>query len=147
MALQFDKYAQEGNTFLKELAEELDHPEEISRTGILVRSVLHTLRDRIGMGESLNFMAQLPMFLKAVYASEWKYHEKPERLKNMEEFKDKVKERQSQSGEIDFDWDQSTEQLIEKILGFINKKYVSPGEIEDVKDNLPEDLKRIFGPV
>ena len=145
MALQFDKYAQEGNIFIKELAEELDHPEEINRTGVLLRSVLHTLRDRIGMGESLNYMAQLPMFLKAIYASEWKYHEKPERLKNMEEFKDKVKECQRRNGESDFDWDQSTEQLIEKILGFINKKYVSQGEIEDVKDNLPEDLKRIFG--
>lgn len=146
MALQFDKYAQEGNAFIKELAEELDHPSELNRTGILLRSVLHTLRDRIGMGESLNFMAQLPMFLKAIYASEWKYHEKPERLKNMEEFKNKVKECQSRNGESEFNWEQSTEQLIEKILGLINKKYVSQGEIEDVKDNLPEDLKRIFGP-
>jgi len=86
MGLNFERYAQDANAFIKRLAQELGHPEEPRRAEIIVRSVLHTLRDRITVAESLNFMAQLPMFLKALYVDEWKYREKPERLKNLEEF-------------------------------------------------------------
>jgi hypothetical protein len=40
MAINFDKYAQEGNLFSKELAGQVGHPVEIARTGIVLRAVL-----------------------------------------------------------------------------------------------------------
>lgn len=87
MGLNFNKYAQEGNEFLKELAVELGHPEEINRTAIILRSVLHLFRDRITISESFDFLSQLPMFLKGIYVENWKYSEKPLRIKNLTEFK------------------------------------------------------------
>ena len=144
MALNFDKFATEGNTFIKHLAEELNHPDETGRTGIVLRAVLHTLRDRITISESFDFMAQLPMFLKAVYVDEWKYKEKPDRLKDINEFAEKVKEHQAKYGESEFNWSLSTEEIIERTINFIRKKYVTEGEIDHIKDNLPEDLEKIF---
>jgi uncharacterized protein (DUF2267 family) len=55
MALDFNKYAQEGNEFLHSLAKELGHEKEINQTAIILKSVLHTLRDRITISESIDF--------------------------------------------------------------------------------------------
>ena len=86
MAINFDKFAQEGNLFLKELAQQLGHPQEHARTGIILRAVLHTLRERITISESFNMLAQLPMFLKGIYVDNWKYSEKPVRINTKGEF-------------------------------------------------------------
>src|SRR6056297_312435 len=116
MAINFNKYAQEGNHFVNNLAKKLGHPEEISRTGIILRAVLHTIRDRITIGESLNLMSQFPMFLKAVYVTDWKYPEEITRLTSVEEFSDAVKNYQDQYGEQEFNWGKSTEEIIRIVL-------------------------------
>lgn len=143
MAINFDKYAQEGNLFVKNLAEKLGHPNEVARTGILLRAVLHTLRDRITIGESLNMMAQLPMFLKAVYVEDWKYSEQPTKISTMEEFSEEVEKHQEQYGEQEFSWKKSTEELVQIILGEL-ATYISQGEFEDIKSQLPEGLYALF---
>ncbi|MEE4363036.1 MAG: DUF2267 domain-containing protein [Desulfotignum sp.] len=65
--LYFVQYAQKGNQFVKKRAQELGHPDEVGRTGILLRALLHTLRDRISISESLHFIAQLPEDLKKMF--------------------------------------------------------------------------------
>jgi uncharacterized protein (DUF2267 family) len=143
MAINFDKYAQEGNAYINNLSEKLGHPEEKGRTGILLRAVLHTLRDRITMAESLNLLAQLPAFLKVVYVDNWKYKEKPESLKDREEFLSKVEEHQNLYGEQEFSWNKSTEELTAIVLESLHE-YLTEGEIKDVMAQLPEDLKAYF---
>lgn len=144
MVLNFDKHAQEGHTFVKDLAVALNHPEEISRVGIILRSVLHAIRDRISIEENFDVISQLPMFLKAIYVHEWKYRDKVDRLKNMEEFVQKVKEEQQKYGEKEFNWEASTEEIVAQTIGFISERYWSEGLINDVKANLPADIRRIF---
>jgi uncharacterized protein (DUF2267 family) len=70
MSVDFDRYAQEGNELMNRLAEDLGHPNEVNRVGMMVRAVLHTLRDRISISESLDFMSQLPTALKGVYVED-----------------------------------------------------------------------------
>lgn len=144
MTLNFDKYAQEGHTFVKHLAQELNHPEEESRVGIILRSVLHALRDRISIEENFDVISQLPMFLKAIYVHEWKYRDNVDRLKNMDEFTQKVKEEQQKYGETEFNWSESTEEIVSQTVAFISERYWSEGLINDIKANLPEDIHRIF---
>lgn len=143
MSLNFEKYAQEGNEFVKNLASDLGHPEEISRTGIILRSVLHTLRDRLTMSESLHLLAQLPMFLKAIYAENWKYSEKPTRISTLEEFTEEVKKHQSDYGEQEFDWQKSTEEIVSIVLNELGN-FVSKGEAEHITAQLPKDLEEFF---
>jgi uncharacterized protein (DUF2267 family) len=143
MGMNFEKYAQEGNSFIKILAKELGHPDEIARTGIILRSVLHTLRDRISMGESLNLLSQLPMFIKAVYVDNWEYRDKPLPLKTREDFYNAVEKHQSLYGEKQFNWINSTAEIVQTVLTTLGK-YVSQGEFEDVISQLPVELKELF---
>jgi len=143
MAIQFNKHAEEANLFIKELAITLGHPNDIGRAGILLCSVLHTLRDSISLRESIQLIAQLPVFLKGVYVDNWKYSEHPEKLTSVKEFKDRVKQKQDEYGENDFDWPLSTEDLIRKVLEQLSQ-YISEGEAKEIIDQLSSEVKTLF---
>jgi uncharacterized protein (DUF2267 family) len=142
MAINYDRYAQEGNSFLKQLAKKLGHEEEIQRIGIILRAVLHTLRDRLTVGEAMDLMAQLPMFLKTVYVEDWTYREKPSGIQTLEEFTEEVKRRQDQYGEYTFDWDISTHDIIHNVLEELSP-YISKGETRHILSQLPEEIKKL----
>ena len=143
MALNFDKYAQEGNEFINKLAEKLGHPEEKSRTGIILRAVLHTLRDRITISESLNLLSQLPMFMKAIYVDNWKFSERPKTFNKLEDFKTEVKEHQARYGEHEFEWQKSTKEIVSIVLSQLGV-YISEGEARDIMAQLPDEVEELF---
>jgi uncharacterized protein (DUF2267 family) len=143
MALHFEKYAQEGQHFINRLAEEFGHPEEKGRAGIVLRAVMHTLRERITMAQSLHILAQLPMALKAVYVDNWKYLDTPIRLSSREDFIGEVEMHQRQYGERDFNWNKSTEELIQVVIGALSE-FISEGEYEHFTSQLPNELRMMF---
>lgn len=138
---KFDKFAQEGNEFLHELANDLGHPEELDKTMILLRATLHTLRDRITIAESFDLLSQLPLVLKGVYTEHWKYREKPEKYNSYEEFTAVVKEEQRLHGETEFDWSESTDELVKTVFSTLHRKYISEGQLEHVIGNLPKEIQ------
>ncbi len=139
MGLDFNDYAREGNEFINKLAADLGHPDRKDQAGILLRAVLHALRDRISVPENLHVIAQLPMFLKAVYVDQWTYSEDVDRLKTAEEFTKRVEELQTQLGERRFDWEQSTEELVGTVIAAV-ERYLTEGEIADIRSELPEEI-------
>ncbi|HKL38547.1 MAG TPA: DUF2267 domain-containing protein [Bacteroidales bacterium] len=143
MALDFDKHAQEGNEFLNHLSRELGHPSETQKTSIIFRAVLHTLRDRLTVSESINLMAQLPMMLKAVYVDDWKYSDKPVKLKSIEDLKEHVKQEQEKYGETEFSWEESTRTIIETVLRVLSERYLSDGELKNIMAQLPEEMEDV----
>ena len=142
MAINFNKYAEEGNLFVKNLAKTFGHPEEIGRTGIILRAVLHTLRERITVSESISMIAQLPMFLKAIYVDTWKYREKPVRL-NKEAFLKEVERHQDQYGEYEFSWEKSTEEIVKTAINKLGTN-ITKGEFEDIVAQLPNELEEMI---
>ncbi len=142
MAINYDKFAQEGNKFLKNLAARLGHQEEIQRTGIILRAVLHTLRDRLTVSEAMDLMSQLPMFLKVVYVEDWTYREKPTRINTLNEFTEEVKRHQDKYGEFRFDWEIHTADIVHTVLESL-KPYVSEGETRHILSQLPEEIKQL----
>ncbi len=143
MALHFDKYANEGNEFVNKLSKKLGHPDEVGRTGIILRAVLHTLRDRLTISESLDLLAQLPMFLKAVYVENWKYREKPTQISTLDEFTDEVKKHQDQYGEYEFSWEKPTKEIVAIVLNELGT-FVTEGETRHIVAQLPKDLEAFF---
>ena len=143
MGLNFEKYAHEGNSFIKELAGNLGHPEETGRTGIILRAVLHTLRERLSIGESLNLVSQLPVFLKGIYVDNWEYKDKPSEIRTIEDFKNEVKRLQDHYGEQQFNWETPTEEIIRTVISTLGK-YISKGEFEDIMTQMPKPLKELF---
>ena len=136
---KFDKYAQEGNEFLHELASELGHPEELEKTMIILKSTLHVLRDRITAAEAFDFMAQLPLVLKGVFVEHWKLRE-PDDYQSVEEFKTKIENEQSLHGETEFDWSMSTDNIAATVIRVLNDKYLSDGQLDHILKNLPKEI-------
>ncbi len=82
------------------------------------------------MSGSLHLLSQLPMFLKAIYVDNWKYREKPLSLNTKDDFAEEVEKHQQQYGEQQFNWNKSTEEIIQIVITAL-RKFVSDGEFED----------------
>jgi len=144
MALNFDKYAAEGNMFLKEYAQEMDLAKEQMKAGRILASTLHALREIISFTESLQLIAQMPMFLKAVYVNGWNIKKNRPRIKSVEDFMGLVRKYNMPSSIKDFgSEDERLEQYINTTFLFL-RKYVSFGEMEDIKSELPKKLKNLI---
>lgn len=141
--LSFEKFAQEAHEYVNELGQQLGHPEEKERVLIIWRSVMHTIRDRIHIGESLQLMDPLPMIFKGIYVQNWKYNEKPPKdFDTIEEMKNEVKAMQEQYGEQDFPWKKSTEEIISITVNSL-KRYLSEAQLQHLKGQMPKEVKEV----
>ncbi len=144
MALNFNQYASEGNRFLNDYAKEMNLGDNTEKAGRILLSVLHALRDIIPAQESLQFMAQLPMFLKGAYVHGWSMKSKKPRVKRMAEFIDLVRKHDGPAAVNDFEYSEEVaEQYINTTFIYL-RKYVSLGELEDIRDSLPKELKSMI---
>jgi uncharacterized protein (DUF2267 family) len=143
MSVNFERFAQEGNEFINELADKLGHPQEKATTMIILRSVLAAIRNSITVAESLDFISQMPMPLKALYVDQWKFREKPERINSIEDFKTRVKLEQVKYGESQFDWPEHTDEIIKTVISCLGK-YVSEGQMEHVRNMMSKEVQPLF---
>lgn len=144
MALNFNQYASEGNAFLKNYSKEMNLGENTEKGGRILSSILHALRDIIPIEESLQLIAQFPMFLKAVYVNGWTIKKERPKIKKMADFIDLVRKHDGVSAINDFEQnDEVAEQYIDTTF-ILLRKYISLGEMEDIRDGLPKDLKTMI---
>lgn len=139
MALNFNHFAAEANTFLKEYSKEMNLVNDTEKAGRILSSILHALREVISVEESIQLMAQFPMFLKAVYVNGWTTR-KRDKVKNMTEFIDLVRKYDGVTSVHDFESDEIAENYIDTTF-ILLRKYISFGELEDIRSELPKDLK------
>jgi uncharacterized protein (DUF2267 family) len=141
MALNFNQFAKEGNAFLKEFAKKINMPNETDKAGRILSSILHGLREVITIEESLQLISQFPMFLKAVYVNKWSTRRK-KKVKTMTDFIDLIREMNGVTALNDFESEEVAENYINATF-ILLRKYVSLGELEDLRTVLPKDLKSI----
>lgn len=141
MSLNFNQFASEANQFLKEYEEKLHLDGNTDKAGRILSSILHGLREIISIEESLQLIAQFPMFLKAVYVNGWT-GKKKQRVKNMTDFIDLVRTFDGNTSIYDFESDDIAENYIH-VTFIMLRKYVSLGELEDIRTELPKDLKHM----
>ena len=105
---------------------------------------MHSIRDRIHISESLDFISSMPLLLKGMYVQNWKYHENPPLdFETLEELKTAVKNKQDQYGECEFDWGKSTEEIISVVLDSMGK-YLPEGGLQHVKEQMPKEAQQVF---
>jgi len=144
MALDFNKYATQGNTFLKDYTKEMNLGKDYVKAGRIFTSIMHALRDIIPPEESLQLIAQFPMFLKGVYVTGWKLKKAKPKVKHMAEFLDLVRQHDGPAAVNDFEYsDEVAENYVDTTFIYL-RKYVSLGELEDIRDVLPKDLKNMI---
>ncbi len=140
--MNFEKYVQKGNLFLKELAEELGVPQDKDRAGRILRAVLHALRKRLTPEEYLDLVAQLPMCIKAVAVDGWRIIESPDKsIKDVDDLIHAVMEEDRRTAARDLGNEEHAKEAIKAVIRVI-KRHVSDGEIQDVEAELPKHLRQ-----
>lgn len=143
MLFNFQKHAENANLFLKEVALELDAPEDLDHAGRVLVAVLRTLRDRITTEESLHLISQLPMYIKAVYVDGWKPTKTLSNIKSVDDFLREVRSVAGRTAEADFSDYETTKNEVEAIFRVL-RRHVSEGEIEDIKSQLPVEIAELL---
>ncbi len=141
MAL-FDEWVHKGHEFLKEVMRELDTDE--ARAFRITKAVLHTLRDRLDPREGKDFAAQLPMVLKAVWCDGWDPTRGPDKsLKKKESFLRRVLSDPGLVPGVDLKDLNDAESAVRAVFRVL-KRHITPGEIEDVIRQLPEEVRELW---
>ena len=143
MALNFDKFSAEGKAFMKKLAKELGYPKDTEKAGRVLQSILHAFRNQLTVEESIQLIAQFPMFLKAVYVNNWHLSYSHPKINHVEEFLLEVCYIDRPTFQIDFPKDEDIETAISVVIMAL-RKYVSLGELEDIRAHLPKELKPLL---
>jgi uncharacterized protein (DUF2267 family) len=102
-----------------------------------LRAVLHALRDRLTVEEVAQFGAQLPMLIRGFYYEGWDPTGKPLRLRHKEKFLTRIEQEVSGDDSIDAE-------LVARAVFTLLAKRVSEGEIEDVKETLPIEIRNLW---
>ncbi len=141
MASQFENYAQKGNLFIKQVADELGTPDDLDHASRVTRAVLYALRDTISIEESKDLIAQLPMVIKAVYVNGWNISKKRERYDTPQELLNAIYEHSGRTAGRDFgDNPRSKIRAVFKAI----TNYVSEGEMDHVKGRLPKQIAELL---
>ena len=142
--MNFNKWADNANLFVKEIAREMDAPQDTARAGRALRLVLHTLRNRLDPEQGAHLVAQLPMFIKGLFVDGWRPSSTPDKsIRNVEDFVDAMYEEDRLLAPRDFPDRASARQAAQAVLRVI-KRHVSAGEASDVAGMLPRDLKSFW---
>lgn len=143
MKVEFNKFAQDAAKFVSDVALDLETTDDNAYRSLKV--VFHTLREVITPEESMHVVAQLPMFLKALYVDNWKLNQSS----NYKKLNDKVDffnefnlvfQKLDNGPHTSLDEAQNTFTVIFKHLS----KYISEGELKHVISQLPEDIKEMI---
>ena len=141
MPINFEKHAAKGNEILKEIEDELlVVPEDKAKAGRVMKAVLHALRNRLPVSESMQLLAQLPMALKGIYVDGWRLSETPKKIKHVQDFLDEVANEGGRAATNDFPDYKTTFKSVISVFSVL-KKHVTEGEISDLKAVLPVELK------
>lgn len=131
----FDKTLQTTNTWLKELGEQIGPDRQ--RCYQALRAVLFSLRDRLNPNEAAHLAAQLPILVRGIYYEGYRPAGKPERIRSRDEFLEKIGEYLKHVRPLGAD---EAARAVFKVLDH----YVDPGEISEVKQALPQDIRALF---
>jgi uncharacterized protein (DUF2267 family) len=124
------------HTWLNELDARLEWNNK-ARAYRLLKAVLHGLRDWLQLNEMADLGAQLPALLRGAYYEQWRPAITPVKRRTKEDFLARVDESFKQ------DPLPNTAQAVMAVFELLSKK-ISPGEIADVRQALPEDLRIIW---
>lgn len=129
----FDTTIQASNVWLKDIMDE-EGWKDRHRAYTALRAVLHLLRDRLLVDEAAQLASELPMLIRGIFYEGWDPSSHPKK-RTREAFLSYVAENFQDDPDI------NPEEVITSVFSVISR-HVSEGEIRDIKNSLPEDLKR-----
>jgi uncharacterized protein (DUF2267 family) len=133
----FDATVNKTNAWLNELMETLAI-EDRHAAYLALRSTLHVLRDRLTVEEAAHLAAQLPMLIRGFYYEGWDPTDVPLPVRDVFEFLVLIDVEHGATLELD------AEEVARAVFKVLERR-VSAGEIEDVKQLLPKQIRQLWG--
>ena len=133
----FSTTVEKTNQVLKAIEEAYNWPKERREQSYgALRAVLHALRDRLTVGEAKDLGAQFPMLIRGIYYEGWNPAKMPIKM-DREEFLRRVR------NEFPWEIEGSINDLVKTVIKAL-RPYISEGEFEDIKSNMPKDLAALL---
>ena len=132
----FDRTLHKTNSWLNDLMQVLDWQDR-HKAYLALRATLHALRDRLPVEEMAQFGAQLPMLIRGFYYEGWDPTGKPRKVRQREQFLAQIGQQFRDDNCVD------PEQVTRAVFTVLARR-VSEGEIEDVKQILPAEIRDLW---
>ncbi|MFN2556716.1 MAG: DUF2267 domain-containing protein [Nitriliruptorales bacterium] len=133
-----DRTVQVTSEWLSDLAEKLGVPGDGERAYRVLRAYLHTLRDRLNLGEATDLPAQLPLLLRGVYYEGFDPAQTPRKL-DRDEFLAEVAGQAVLDENDPFD----AEKAVQAATSMLRDR-ISEGQMQDVFSQLPGGLRELL---
>ena len=131
----FDETLHATNTWLHKVTSRMGWDDR--EKGRLLRLCLHTVRDRMPVGEAAHLSAQLPLLLRGVFFEGWRPAKVPLPVQTVEEFLAPLQK--GFASERHFDAEAAFREVVD-----VMRMHVSAGEMEDVRRVMPDESKRLW---
>ncbi|WP_328654550.1 DUF2267 domain-containing protein [Micromonospora sp. NBC_00330] len=133
MISAFESSLDKTNLILKDIENAYGWPKDRrNQSYAALRTVLHLLRDRLPVDESVEFAQQLPVLVRGIYFDGWVPSDVPIKL-NRDDFLYEVRQG------FPYDAEGGPERVTQVVLDTL-RRHVTQGEWQDVKDTMPKDL-------
>lgn len=133
----FAATVEKADRILKEIEESYGWPRERRRQSYhALKAVLHAVRDRLTVQEAAQLAAQLPTLVRGLYYEGWDPDRVPVKM-DRDEFLGRVRQN------FPYDVDGGIELLVRRTLEAL-RHYVTDGEWDDIRSELPKDLVGIL---
>lgn len=131
----FDRTLQTTNKWLDDIMKDIGPDRQIAWHAL--GAVLRTLRDRLTLGLSAHFGAQLPLLIRGLYYDQWRPSEQPTKLRTAEEFLDQVARGLTGIRPV------NVTDATAAVFRCINH-HVNPDQVEKVREALPAEIRSLW---
>jgi uncharacterized protein (DUF2267 family) len=139
--LNFERYAEEGNRFINEVARDL----KVSRNSAarITKAVLHAIRDRLPAVDAVEFAQGLPMALKGIYFDQWAISQNPVVIRRPHDFLDYIYYKDEFCADIDFPHEDSVEESLRAVFSVL-EFYMDRGQTEQIKKIMGNPIRELI---
>ncbi|TDB79987.1 MULTISPECIES: DUF2267 domain-containing protein [unclassified Micromonospora] len=133
----FESSMDKTNLILKDIEAAYGWPkQQRNQSYAALRTVLHLLRDRMPVQESVEFAQQLPVLVRGIYFDGWQPDDVPIKL-NRDDFLYEVRQG------FPYDVEGGPERVVQVVLDTL-RRHVTQGEWADVKATMPGELQQMM---
>ena len=130
-----DTTIHKANAWLRELTD-IGGYVEPAQAYTALRAVLHTLRDLLGVDESAQLAANMPMIIRGLFFEGWKPSKVPVPMRTREDFMDHIRR---QMGNADIEPEQATG----SVFRLLDRK-IAEGEIDDIRSRMHQRIRELW---